>query len=246
MIRRDELVEYLDKFLEADREGDYCPQGLQVEGKEEIDKVVTAVTASVELFRLAARASADLILVHHGILWDRDSRVLQGGFRERVRLLLEHEMTLCAYHLPLDRHPLLGNNVIGARMLGLKGIEGFGEVGVRGRIPPLGIDAFAELVSTAFGVEPMVFPEGPELIEQVGFCSGAGQGDLPLAITTGLDAFVTGEVSLPVLHQAREGHIHFVAAGHYATERPGIIALGDHIQSRFGLEVEFIDVPNPI
>ncbi len=246
MIRRDELIAYLDDFLDASGSEDLCPNGLQVEGRAEISKIVTGVTGCVELFRRAAEAGAEAILVHHGIFWDRQSSVLKGALRERVRILLERDMTLLAYHLPLDCHPLVGNNALGGRLLGLEKTEPLGAYGVRGRIAPAGIAQLARTVEKAFGREPLVFPEGPERVETVGFCSGAAQGNLETAAEAGLDAYITGEVSLPVMHVARENRIHFLAAGHYATERTGIMALGEHLRIKFGLEVEFIEVPNPV
>jgi len=184
--------------------------------------------------------------INHGIFWDRDSRVLRGGLRERVRILLENDITLLAYHLPLDRHPQVGNNASAGRLLGLKEPAGFGELGIAGTVDSLTIAELTDRVRGAFGREPLVFASGPPRIRRVGFCSGAAPGEVGTAISAGLDAYITGEVSLPVMHAAREGHIHFLAAGHYATEVPGIRALGDNLRERFGLEVEFVDIPNPV
>ncbi|HPQ67388.1 MAG TPA: Nif3-like dinuclear metal center hexameric protein, partial [bacterium] len=166
--------------------------------------------------------------------------------RERVRILLENDITLWAYHLPLDRHPVVGNNAVAGRLLGLRDPVGFGEVGVAGAVDSLSIGELSARVRDVFGREPLVFDSGPSRIRRVGFCSGAAQGSVAAAISAGLDAYITGEVSLPVMHAAREGSIHFLAAGHYATEVPGITALGDNLRERFGMEVEFVDIPNPV
>jgi dinuclear metal center YbgI/SA1388 family protein len=251
-LDRNELVAYLDQYLDAGRGRDYGPNGLQVEGRERIGKVVTGVSACQELFVRAREAGADAVLVHHGIFWEGMPRVLTGFQYRRVAELVRGEMSLLAYHLPLDRHPELGNNAIAGRELGLADLEPFGlheglPIGFKGRFPQ-SIPA-AELVERSrrvFAQEPLAFLEGPDPVRTLGIISGGAQRDLYTAIHDGLDAYITGEVSEWVMNVAREARVHYLAAGHYATERLGIRALGEHLRDRFGIEVEFIDVPNPV
>ncbi len=246
MPHRDDIVNYLNDYLAISDFKDYGPQGLQVDGKEQVNKIITGVSASVQLFEQAASAGADMIIVHHGILWDKENHVLKGGFKKRVKTLLENDITLLAYHLPLDKHPELGNNSQAAIKLGLTNVQEFSDVGVKGKITPITINALEEKVAEIFQSEPLVFAFGPQKIEHIGFCSGAAQRELDLAIDQGLDAYITGEVSEPTMHLAKEGNIHFIAAGHYATERLGIRALGEHLYEKFKIDVEFIDIVNPV
>jgi len=247
------LVAYCDQLLEAAIGGDYGPNGLQVEGTRPVRKLVTGVSASVELFERAAELDGDVVLVHHGILWDAAAAAPLTGFRyRRVARLLAAGMHLVAYHLPLDRHPEIGNNVLAAKGLGLYALEPFAEhrgmpIGFRGRYPePIAPAAFVDRCRELFGREPLAFFHGPDPIATVGVVTGGAQSDLYGAIAAGLDAFVTGEVSEWVLQVARESRIHFLACGHYATETLGIRALGEHLAGRFGLEHEFVDLPNPV
>ena len=247
------LVAELDELLEAEGGSDYCPNGLQVEGRSEVRRLVTGVSASRELFELAAARGADAILVHHGILWNAaEPPRITGSYRERLRILLEHGLSLIAYHLPLDRHPELGNAAQLARRLGLEELEPFGEhagapTGVCGVFPePVEAEEFFAAVAEACERQPLVFPGGGELVASVGIVTGGAQREFHRAVADGLDAFVTGEATEWVLHQAAEDGVHFVAAGHYATERFGIRALGRWIADTHGLEVEFIDLPNPV
>ncbi len=246
LLLRDKIITYLNDYLSIHDFRDYGPQGLQVEGKENVKKIVTGVSASVQLFEQAADAGADMVIVHHGILWDKESHVLKGGFKKRVKTLLENDVTLLAYHLPLDKHPELGNNAQAAKKLGLENVREFGEVGVKGEISPISIKELEEKVRRVFQSEPLVFAFGPQEIEHIGLCSGAAEREISLAIDEGLDAYITGEVSEPTMHLAKEGQIHFIAAGHYATERLGIRALGEHLGEKFKVDVEFIDIVNPV
>ncbi|NOY58621.1 MAG: Nif3-like dinuclear metal center hexameric protein [Calditrichaeota bacterium] len=246
MPHRDEIISYLDNYLCIRDFKDYGPQGLQVEGKENVQKIVTGVSASVQLFEQAAKAGADMVIVHHGVLWDRENHVLKGGFKKRVKTLLENDITLLAYHLSLDKHPELGNNALAAQKLGLENVEEFGEVGVKGDMSPITIKELRGKIRLVFHFEPLIFAFGPEEIEHIGLCSGAAEREISLAIDEGLDAYITGEVSEPIMHLAKEGHIHFIAAGHYATERLGIRALGKHLGEKFNIDVEFIDIVNPV
>lgn len=246
MILRNELLHYLNEYLAIADFNDYGPQGLQVEGREEIEKIATGVSLNVQLLERAAAVDADTIIVHHGLLWDKESHVVKGSFKKRLKLLLQNDMNLFAYHLPLDKHPVVGNNAMAANAFGLKEIKSFGQVGVQGAIELCGFEELLHKIQQFYQTDPLVFPFGPSKINRIAISSGASQRDITLAIESGLDAFITGEVSEAVMHLAREGHIHFFAAGHYATEKPGITALGEHIASRFPVQVTFVDVPNPV
>jgi len=249
-VSRDALVSHLDQYLDS-RGKDYGPNGLQVEGREEIQKVVTGVSACQELFARAREAGADAVLVHHGLFWEGMPRTLTGFQYRRVAELIRGEMSLIAYHLPLDRHLEVGNNAVAGRQLGLRRIEPFGEhdglpVGIKGLFPePVSPEELVERCRRVYGQEPLAYLSGPEAISTLGVISGGGQREFYSAIGEGLDAYVTGEVTEWVMNVARETRTHYLAAGHYATERLGVRALGAHLAERFGIEVEFIDVPNP-
>lgn len=251
-IGRDDLVAYLDELLDSPRQPDFGPNGLQVEGRSEVRKVVTAVSACREVFARAAAAGADAVLVHHGLFWNGMPYVLTGVQHGRVAALIENGLSLLAYHLPLDRHPELGNNALAARAFGLVEIAPFapyeGEpIGFAGRFPePI---AAAELVARCervYGQPPLAFAAGPDPVRSLGIVSGGAQKELWEAVAAGLDAYVTGEASEWVMNVAREAGVHYLAAGHYATERLGVRALGEHLAERFGIEAEFVDVPNPV
>jgi dinuclear metal center YbgI/SA1388 family protein len=251
-VDRQTLVSYLDQLLDAGRGRDYGPNGLQVEGKETLRKVVTGVSACHELFVRAREAGADAVLVHHGIFWEGMPRVLTGIQYRRVAELIRGEMSLIAYHLPLDRHAELGNNVLAGRAFGLVDLEPFGlheglPIGFQGRFPePIPAAELKARCHRVYAQEPLAFLEGPDPVRSLGIISGGAQRDFYTAITAGLDAYITGEVSEWVMNVAREAKVHYLAAGHYATERLGIRALGEHLAERFGIEAEFIDVANPV
>jgi dinuclear metal center YbgI/SA1388 family protein len=247
------LVAELDELLAAEGVADYCPNGLQVEGRAEVRRVVTAVSASRALFTRALDLQADAILVHHGILWNASEPPrLVGSFRERVRLLLAHDLSLLAYHLPLDRHPELGNAAQLGRALGLEALEPFGEhrglsVGMCGIFrEPIEADELFERVAAACEREPQIFEGSRRLVTSVGIVTGAAEREYHQAVAEGLDAYITGEPAEWVLHQAAEDGVHFIAAGHYATERFGVRAIGQWLARHHGLEVEFVDLPNPV
>jgi len=250
-MNRDALVSYLDQYLESHGR-DYGPNGLQVEGKEEIRKIVTGVSACQELFVRAREAGADAVLVHHGLFWEGMPRTLTGIQYRRVAELIRGEMSLIAYHLPLDRHAEVGNNAIAGRDFGLTGLEPFGfhdglPLGFKGRFPsPIPSNELVERCRRIYGQEPLAFLSGPDEIRSLGIISGGAQREFYSAIAEGLDAYITGEVSEWVMNVARETGTHYLAAGHYATERLGIRALGEHLMERFGIDAEFIDVPNPV
>lgn len=251
MAERDAILQYLGDYLRVGEWRDYGPQGLQVEGAARVERVVTGVSASVELFERAAEVRAQMVLVHHGMFWEKDSRVVRGPLRRRLELLLRHEITLAGYHLCLDAHPEVGNNILAARGLGLEDITPFGRyekttIGFQGRLPGVPVEAFVRRVDEFYGSRSLVFPYGPEAVRSVGIISGGAQREMLQAIEAGLDMFITGEASEFVMQTAKEAGIHYAAAGHYNTERNGIRALGEHVAARFGIEATFIDLPNPV
>jgi dinuclear metal center YbgI/SA1388 family protein len=248
-----DAIAELDQLLQPSRFKDYCPNGLQFPGKSEIRKLVTGVTASAELFKRAIAAQADLLVVHHGVFWGSTATPIDPRMKRRLKLLFDSDMSLAAYHLPLDAHPQVGNNALIARALGTDTLEPFalhnGEpIGFIARFSGDGIDAkdlFAR-ITTLTKRTPLVFDAGPEQISSLAIVSGAGNDYLQDAVAAGADAFLTGEPAERVMSEAHEGAIHFIAAGHYATETFGVKRLGEHLSERFALEHTFIDVPNPI
>jgi dinuclear metal center YbgI/SA1388 family protein len=249
---RDEIIAYLDELLDAHAFDDYGPNGLQVPGAEDVELVATGVSAHRELFERSAREGAQLLICHHGLLWDSAPRAISPALKERLRLLFDADVSLAAYHLPLDAHPKLGNNALICGALGLEVAEPFGRhrgrpIGLVGRSPEA--IPFAELIDrcrAAFGRDPFVWQAGPEQVRSVGVLSGGGASSFGEAISLGLDAFVTGEPAEPAMADAREAGVHFIAGGHYATETFGVRRLGELLTERFGVEHTFIDVPNPI
>jgi dinuclear metal center YbgI/SA1388 family protein len=248
-----EIVNFLDELLDPGAFADYGPNGLQVPGRTEVGRVVTGVSASLELFERAVAADAGLVLVHHGIFWDKAPRALSPAGAARLRVLLTSDVNLVAYHLPLDAHPEVGNNALLADGLGATAHEPFAEhggraVGVAARFGVDGVEAgelFAR-VAEVTGRAPLVFDDGPDRVRSLGIVSGGAAGDLDTAIAAGLDGFLTGEPSEPAMTTAREAGVHFIAAGHYATETFGVRYLGELLAERFGVAHEFIDVPNPV
>jgi dinuclear metal center YbgI/SA1388 family protein len=252
MAQRDEIIAYLDDLLEIDAFTDYGPNGLQVPGAEEVSRVVTGVSAQRELFEQAAAAGAELVLCHHGLFWDFQPRAIGTALKQRLRILFDADISLAGYHLPLDAHPEVGNNALICAALGLERAEPFAEhkgrsIGFVGRSGQ-GI-AFGELrerCAAAFEQEPFVWDCGPELVRSVAIVSGGAPGDFRAAIDHGVDAFLTGETAEHVMADARENGVHFIAGGHYATERLGIRRLGELVAERFGVEHQFVEIPNPI
>jgi dinuclear metal center YbgI/SA1388 family protein len=251
-VSRDALVTFLDEYLEASAGSDYCPNGLQVEGRDTIRRVVTGVSSCLELFEAASERGADAVLVHHGIFWRGDTPTVTGVQYRRLRALLEADLNLIAYHLPLDRHMEVGNNAVAARALGLEGLKPFCRqealpLGVSGRFPaPVPRQRVLESIADLFRCEPQVFAFGPDVIDSIGLVSGAAGRCFQTAIDDNIDLFVTGEPEEWVMHLARDARANFIAAGHHATERLGIRALGEKVQAEFGIEVEFVDLPNPV
>jgi len=247
MARRDEILEYAAELLDVESFSDYGPQGLQVVGAEEVAKIACAVSSSLELFQRAAEARAQLLLVHHGLLWDKESRVIDTRVRRRLQALFDADLTLAGYHLALDAHPEIGNNALLAGELGLEAGEPFAGIGRAGRLhAPEPLDAFLARVRERIASDPLVFAHGSAMVERVAIVSGGGGRYLVEAAAAGCDLLLTGEPEEPSLHLARELGITFVAAGHYATERLGVQALAARLADRFDLEWEFIELPNPV
>ncbi len=250
---RDHLVAYVDDLLESESLQDIGVNGLQVAGRREVERVATGVSACAALFAQAAEWGADAVLVHHGLLWrsEEPARIV-GSLSARLRLLFEHDLNLIAYHLPLDRHPAHGNAAILARELGLEQLEPFGTfggaaLGFAGVFPePIPDDDLFARVRAACGQQPQVFLGGPEMVASVGIVTGGAPAGFDEAVAAGLDAYITGEAREWVLHRAEEDGVHFIAAGHYATERFGVRSLGEFLAKRFDVEVRFFDIPNPV
>ena len=248
MAQRSEIESALNELLDIGRFRDYGPNGLQVEGRPELHRIVSGVTASLALIEAAAAAGADALLVHHGLFWRGQDGRLTGWLKARVALLMAHQINLFAYHLPLDAHPQWGNNVqLGAR-LGLEADGRFGEqalgfIGTPGA--ELSLESLADRVATALARKPVVVAGDGRPLRRIAWCTGGAQGYFEEAIAAGADAFLTGEISEPQAHYARETGVAFLACGHHATERYGAPALAGHIAERFGLEHQFIDIENP-
>lgn len=243
-----ELVQYLDHLLGVSQYKDYAPNGLQVEGKPNIQKIVTGVTASQSLIDQAIEHQADAILVHHGYFWKNEPPTLTGMKYQRIKKLIMNDINLMGYHLPLDGHPEFGNNAQLAKLWGLHDITPDEKSLVRlGQLAqPLAIEAFVEQVSQSLGRIPLHLPGGPKKVKTVAWCSGGAQGYIQQAIDWQADVYISGEVSEQTTHQAAESGIHYLAAGHHATERLGVFSLGEHLAETFDLEVVFMDVPNPV
>ena len=247
MASRDDIVAFANDLLQLSSYPDYGPMGLQVVGAPEVNRIACGVSASRELFERAAAARAEMVLVHHGLFWDRDSRVVNEIMRGRLQALFAADLNLVAYHLALDAHPELGNNAILARELGVERERPFIGIGWGGPLTEAtGVSELAARVEAVVGRKPLVFPYGPERIERVAICSGGAARHVDDAVAEGYDCFLTGEVDEPTEARAKEAQIHFFAGGHYATETSGVRALSARLADEFGLEWEFIDVPSPV
>lgn len=249
-INRDVLSQYLAQVLNIAHYKDYCPNGLQVEGGTEIRKIVSGVTASAALIEAAIAQGADAILVHHGYFWRGENPVITGMKGQRIRRLLENNINLFAYHLPLDGHPEWGNNAQLGKVLGLSGAPSFAE----GDLAWLGRDAegtvrtlgdLAQRVEQRLGRQPMVIGDLSMPVTTVGWCTGGAQGMIDDAAAAGASVYVSGEISEQTVHSALEQGIGYISAGHHATERYGVQAVGSHLASHFGVEHVFVDVDNP-
>jgi dinuclear metal center YbgI/SA1388 family protein len=246
MASRDEIIAYLDELLDAPAFDDYGPNGLQVVGAAEVEMVVTGVSAHLELFRRAASEGAHMVLCHHGMLWNKQPLQVDAQKRARLEALFAADMSLAAYHLPLDAHPEVGNNALICELLGLELGQPFG-VGFLAHAPePLPRAALVERCRVAFEREPLAFEHGPDPVRTVAIMSGGAASSLAEAADLGADAFITGEPSEPAMADSLERGITFVAGGHYATETFGVRRLGDLLADRFGVRHRFIAVPNPV
>ena len=248
-MQRTELETYLNCYLDVARFRDYCPNGLQVEGRAEVRVIVSGVTASLDLLRGAVERGADAVLVHHGYFWRGEDARVTGTRRERLALLLKHELNLFAFHLPLDAHPEVGNNIELARALALPYAGTFGEqsLGAHGAfVEPLTLGELALRIAQRLGRTPQIIGDEAKLVRRVAWCTGAAQGYLEDAVRLGVDAYISGEISEQTVHLARESGVAYIAAGHHATERYGVRALGVHLASRFGVNHHFVDIANPV
>ena len=250
-VSRSVLVEACNTLLQPARFKDYGPKGLQVEGKEHVRHIVSGVTASRALIEAAIEAKADAIFVHHGLFWRGQDGVVTGWMKQRLALLLAHDINLLAYHLPLDAHPELGNNAqLGLRLgLSVQGTFGDQDVGLWGEQAPgqafASVDVLAQTVTQVLQRPPVVVPGMGRPIQRVAWCTGGAQGFFEAAIAAGADAFITGEISEPQAHLARETGVAFLACGHHATERFGAPAVAAHVAAQLGLTHQFIDIDNP-
>ncbi|WP_026075583.1 Nif3-like dinuclear metal center hexameric protein [Noviherbaspirillum massiliense] len=248
-VDRDEFTKYLEQTLDINRFRDYCPNGIQVEGRATIRRLVTGVTASLALIEAAIDAGADAILVHHGYFWrGEDARVI-GQKQKRLKLLLGNDISLFAYHLPLDMHPEFGNNVQLARRLALHPDGRFGEdslgwLGTADGVRTVG--DLANLIEARLERTPLIIGDLHQPLGRIGWCTGAAQNMLGAAIEAGATAYLSGEISEPTVHLARESGVAYLACGHHATERYGVQALGDHLAAQFGIHHQFVDIANPV
>lgn len=244
-----ELRDYIGSELEISRFRDYAPNGVQIEGKAQICRIATGVTASQAVLEAASAWGADALLVHHGYFWRNEDAAITGVKKRRILHLLQHELSLLAYHLPLDAHPVWGNNSQLGKRLGFLEDGRFGEQDIAcfGRLGEAEtLESLAKRIERSLGRVPQVIGDASSRIERVAWCSGGGQGYFEQAIALGVDVFVTGEVSEQNYHQANEAGVAFVAAGHHATERYGIQSLGEHLAAHFGVEHRFFDQDNPV
>jgi dinuclear metal center YbgI/SA1388 family protein len=251
MVTRDALTQFLATELQIARFRDYCPNGLQVEGRNEIKLLVTGVTASLALLQEALRLQADAVLVHHGYFWRGEDMRVIGQKQRRLKLLLENDLSLFAYHLPLDMHAQLGNNAQLAERLELNPLARFGEddLGWSGAMKNPGITTVGQLalhVEQKLGRKPMLIGDPEQPLNLLTWCTGAAQNLFEQAITAGASVFLSGEISEPTVHLARESGVAYLACGHHATERYGVQALGRHIAQEYGIAHQFVDFDNPV
>jgi dinuclear metal center YbgI/SA1388 family protein len=250
-ISRQHLLQAFDTLLQPERFKDYGPNGLQVEGKAEIKKIVSGVTASLALIDAAIAQGADAIFVHHGLFWrGQDGRVV-GWMKQRLQKLLAHDINLYAYHLPLDAHPTLGNNAQLGKLLGFTPLEGLGsrfgeqELGWLGTTPLISYEKLAEHIKKVLNRPVAQVNNAQAAIKKIAWCTGGAQGYFEAAIAAGADVFITGEISEPQAHFAREMGVGYIACGHHASERYGAPAVAAHVAAQLGVQHTFIDIDNP-
>jgi dinuclear metal center YbgI/SA1388 family protein len=243
------LDAYLADYLQVHVFRDYCPNGLQVEGRGEINRIVTGVTASAALIEAAVADGADALIVHHGYFWRGEDARITGMRRRRLGLLFQHDLNLFAYHLPLDAHPEIGNNATLALQLGIQQTTRFGEqdIAATGTLAEgTTVASFMQTISEKLGRAPLVIGDAARPLRRIAWCTGGAQGMFEQAIALGVDAYLSGEISEQTVHLARESGVVYVAAGHHATERYGVQALGAHLAQRFGVAHRFIEIDNPV
>ena len=252
MVLLQDLVNYCDQLLAIDQFQDYCPNGLQVEGKSHITTLVSGVTASQSLIDAAIAQNADVVLVHHGYFWKGENPCVVGMKRRRLQTLLTTDVSLLAYHLPLDAHDSLGNNAQLGRLLGFAVRGGFGggrgpDIALHGELrAPASPQQLSDHIAQQLHRMPLHIPGESDHISKVAWCTGAAQSYIETAVALGADAFISGEISEQTVHVAREMGIHYYSAGHHATERYGVKALGEHLAEYFEIEHRFIDIENPV
>lgn len=246
-----ELEAYLNNLLNIKKFRDYGPNGLQVEGRPEVKRIVTGVTASQALLDAAVEAGADAVLVHHGYFWKNESQVIRGMKKRRIATLLKNDISLFGYHLPLDAHPELGNNAQLAKLLGIdsegvmdeRDLQGVGNIG---SLPePVSLESFGQQVESVLARQPLLVSGGSHPVRRIAWCTGGAQAYIQQALELGADTYLSGEISEHTVHFARENGIHYIAAGHHATERYGIRALGEHLAATLGVNAVFFDKDNP-
>ena len=243
------LCEFCDEYLKVDEFNDYCPNGLQVEANSRVEHIVCGVTASQALIEAAIEQGADTLIVHHGYFWKGESQPITGYKGRRIGSLIKNNINLMAFHLPLDAHPEVGNNVQLGRIMEWNSSASFGEQNLvlEGRLSqPQTLAEVSLQIETKLSTSALSISAGDHPIERIAWCTGAAQGFIEAAAERGVDAFVSGEISEPTFHLAREMGIHYIAAGHHATERYGVQALGKIIANRFGVKQQYIDIPNPV
>ena len=245
-MKIDALNNYLNVLLQPERFSDYCPNGLQVEGKQEINKIVTGVTASMDLLQAALQANADAVLVHHGYFWRGESLPITGIKKRRLQFLLQYEINLFAYHLPLDAHAELGNNVMLAKQLDLKVTKWAEMLALAELSQPQTLQTFTAHIEAKLKRKPQVIGDLKKPIKKIAICTGAAQGYIEQAVAAGVDVYISGEISEQTVHIARETGMSYISAVHHATERYGVQALGEHLAQKFGISHEFIDIDNPV
>ena len=247
MVARRDILQTLDRWLTPENFQDYCLNGLQVEGRDQVRRIVSGVTASQALLDAAVKAGADMILVHHGYFWKGEPQAVTGMKKARIKTLLTHDINLVAYHLPLDDHPEFGNNRRLADVLDIANPRPLSGLLWEGELKEaLSAEAFADYLAERLDRRPLHLGSGPDMIRRVAWCTGGAQGFLLQAVNAGVDAYISGEASEPTTHTARECGIHYFGAGHHATERYGVQALGEALAREFGLEHQFIDCDNPV
>ncbi len=247
-----ELTGFIDDYLDIGAIADSSPKGLQVEGAADVKKIISGVSACLELFKEAKARGANAILVHHGMFWDSDPKVVRGSLKKRLKFLLENDISLLGYHLPLDRHPEVGNNIQIVKLLNLVDPEPFADYNgktisyIAKTKDPAPVASFIEMVKDRINPDLRHYSFGPDEINTVAILSGGAPRHAREAVDRGADLFLTGEDTESIYHLSKEESLHYVAAGHHATERFGVMALGELLEQKFDIEAEFVDVPNPI